>query len=65
MPKLKPTWAIMMWPGRALSSYLSDRITDVSYIDNLSGQQLKDEINLQTRIELWGEGKSLSRYEKR
>ena len=43
---------------QALSSYLSDRITDVSYIDNLSGQQLKDEINLQTRIELWGEGKS-------
>jgi len=43
---------------QALSSYLSDRIADVSYIDNLSGQQLKDEINLQTRIELWGEGKS-------
>lgn len=42
----------------ALSSYLSDRITDVSYIDGLSGQALKDEIYLQTRIELWGEGKS-------
>lgn len=43
---------------QALSSYLSDRITDVSYIDALSGQALKDEIYLQTRIELWGEGKS-------
>lgn len=42
----------------ALKSYLSDRITDVSYIDNLSGQALRDEIYLQTRIELWGEGKS-------
>ena len=42
----------------ALSSYLSDRITDVSYIDALAGQALKDEIYLQTRIELWGEGKS-------
>ena len=43
---------------QALSSYLSDRITDVSYISALSGQALKDEIYLQTRIELWGEGKS-------
>ncbi len=42
----------------ALKNYLSDRITDVSYIDGLSGQALKDEIYLQTRIELWGEGKS-------
>lgn len=42
----------------ALSDYLSDRITDVSYIAGLSGQALKDEIYLQTRIELWGEGKS-------
>lgn len=41
-----------------LSSYLSDRIADVSYIDGLSGQALLDEIYLQTRIELWGEGKS-------
>jgi hypothetical protein len=42
----------------ALSSYLADRITDVSYIDALSGQALLNEIYLQTRIELWGEGKS-------
>ncbi len=42
----------------ALSSYLSDRIADVSYIDNLSGQALLNEIYLQTRIEFWGEGKS-------
>ena len=42
----------------ALSTYLSDRITDVSYINSLSGQALLNEIFLQTRIELWGEGKS-------
>lgn len=42
----------------ALSTYLSDRIADVSYINGLSGQALLNEIYLQTRIELWGEGKS-------
>jgi len=42
----------------ALSTFLSDRITDVSYIAGLSGQALLNEIYLQTRIELWGEGKS-------
>jgi hypothetical protein len=42
----------------ALAAYLSDRITDVSYISALTGQALLDEIYLQTRIELWGEGKS-------
>ena len=42
----------------ALSAYLASRITDVSYLNTLSGQALKDEIYLQTRIELWGEGKS-------
>lgn len=42
----------------ALSTYLADRITNVSYINALSGQALLDEIYLQTRIELWGEGKS-------
>jgi hypothetical protein len=41
-----------------LASFLSDRITDVSYINALSGQALLDEIYLQTRIELWGEGKA-------
>ena len=46
-------------PARlALSTYLADRITDVSYINTLSGQALLNEIYLQTRIELWGEGKS-------
>jgi hypothetical protein len=41
-----------------LSNYLSDRIADLSYIENLSGQALLNEIYLQTRIEFWGEGKS-------
>jgi hypothetical protein len=42
----------------ALKTYLADRITDLSYIDALSGQALLNEIYLQTRIELWGEGKA-------
>lgn len=41
-----------------LASYLSDRITDVSYISLLTGQALLNEIYLQTRIEFWGEGKT-------
>lgn len=41
-----------------LKNVVSQRRPDVSYIDGLSGQALKDEIYLQTRIELWGEGKS-------
>ncbi|GAB1856377.1 RagB/SusD family nutrient uptake outer membrane protein [Flavobacteriaceae bacterium MHTCC 0001] len=41
-----------------LKLLLADRIPDTSYIDDLSGQALQDEIYLQTRIELWGEGKS-------
>lgn len=41
-----------------LSSFLADRVADVSYINTLSGQALLNEIYLQTRIELWGEGKS-------
>jgi hypothetical protein len=41
-----------------LSTYLADRITDVSYINGLSGTALLNEIYLQTRIELWGEGKA-------
>jgi len=41
-----------------LSSYLADRITDLSYLNGLSGQALLNEIYLQTRIELWGEGKA-------
>lgn len=34
------------------------KVTDVSYIDGLTGTALTDEIYLQTRIEFWGEGKS-------
>lgn len=41
-----------------LKSYLSNRLTDVSYIDALSGTDLQNEIYLNTRIEFWGEGKS-------
>jgi|25_taG_2_1085351.scaffolds.fasta_scaffold02680_3 hypothetical protein len=42
----------------ALSMLLDERVDDTSYLDGLSGQDLIDEIYLQTRIELWGEGKS-------
>ena len=42
----------------ALSTYLADRITDLSYVTPLTGQALLNEIYLQTRIELWGEGKA-------
>ena len=42
----------------ALKSFLTGRKTDVSYIDALSGEALLNEIYLQTRIELWGEGKA-------
>jgi len=35
-----------------------DAAAEYAYIDTLSGQDLVDEIYLQTRIELWGEGKS-------
>lgn len=41
-----------------LSILMSTRVPDVSYINSLSGSSLLDEIYLQTRIELWGEGKS-------
>ncbi|WP_010256590.1 RagB/SusD family nutrient uptake outer membrane protein [Myroides injenensis] len=43
---------------QTLKNLLSSRIDDVSYIDALSGDALLSEILLQTRIELWGEGKS-------
>jgi hypothetical protein len=42
----------------SLKAVLSQRLPSVSYIDGLSGQSLIDEIYLQTRIELFGEGKS-------
>lgn len=41
-----------------LKNLLKNRITDLTYLDNLSGQALLDEIYKQTRIEFWGEGKS-------
>lgn len=41
----------------ALKSLVSLRVDDASYIDGLSGQALLDEILLQQRFELWGEGK--------
>lgn len=42
----------------SLKELVSIRVPDASYIDALSGQALLDEIYLQTRIELYGEGKS-------
>ncbi|MDX9882409.1 MAG: RagB/SusD family nutrient uptake outer membrane protein [Prolixibacteraceae bacterium] len=42
----------------SLKALLSQRVPDASYVDGLSGQALINEIYLQTRIELWGEGKS-------
>jgi hypothetical protein len=41
-----------------LKALVGQRVTDASYIDQLSGPSLNSEIYLQTRIELWGEGKS-------
>jgi hypothetical protein len=42
----------------SLKEVVSKRVPDASYIDSLSGQALLDEILIQIRIELWGEGKS-------
>jgi len=42
----------------SLKDLLSQRIPNTTYVDGLSGQDLINEIYLQTRIELWGEGKS-------
>lgn len=42
----------------SLKGLLSKRMTNYAYVDALSGQALQDEIYLQTRVELWGEGKS-------
>ncbi|OAD43032.1 RagB/SusD family nutrient uptake outer membrane protein [Polaribacter atrinae] len=38
--------------------FLPENAADFSYIDGLTGNALLDEVILQTRIELWGEGKS-------
>ncbi|HMR84618.1 MAG TPA: RagB/SusD family nutrient uptake outer membrane protein, partial [Niabella sp.] len=42
----------------SLKKLLELRLTDYSYVDNLSGDALLNEVYLQTRIELWGEGKA-------
>jgi hypothetical protein len=42
----------------SLKALMEERVPDASYIDGLSGQALLDEIILQTRIELFAEGKS-------
>ncbi len=41
-----------------LAELLDARMDDTSYLNSLSGTALQNEIYLQTRIELWGEGKS-------
>lgn len=41
-----------------LKNFLSKRMDNTDYIDALSGASLQKEIYLQTRIELWGEGKT-------
>lgn len=43
---------------QSLKALVKLRVPNVNYIDGLSGQSLLNEIYLQTRIELWGEGKS-------
>lgn len=42
----------------SLKALLDLRVDDASYIDALSGTALVNEVYLQTRLELWGEGKS-------
>ncbi len=42
----------------SLLALLELRLDDTSYLDGLSGQALVNEVYLQTRLELWGEGKS-------
>lgn len=41
-----------------LTQLIAERMDNTSYLDALSGAELEEEIYLQTRIELWGEGKS-------
>lgn len=46
-------------PARtSLKSLLDLRVPSSTYVDALSGQALLDEVYFQTRVELWGEGKS-------
>ncbi|MCP1994880.1 RagB/SusD family nutrient uptake outer membrane protein [Flavobacterium sp. HSC-61S13] len=48
----------------ALTKLMEIRRTDISYLAGLGGQALKDEIMLQTRIELWGEGKVYAAFKR-
>lgn len=43
---------------QTLKLLVDQRIADTSYLNSLGGQDLIDEIYKQTRLELWGEGKS-------
>ena len=43
---------------QSLTAVLSQRGLDVTYLAALTGQSLLNEIYFQTRLELWGEGKS-------
>ena len=49
----------------SLKKLLDLRVDNSSYVDGLSLPELLDEINLQTRIELWGEGKSYLALKRR
>jgi hypothetical protein len=49
----------------SLKKVLDLRVDDASYVDALSQGELLDEIYLQTRIELWGEGKSYFALKRR
>ncbi|MBA6154049.1 RagB/SusD family nutrient uptake outer membrane protein [Gelidibacter maritimus] len=42
----------------ALADFVAARGVDATYVSGLNGQALYDEIHKQTRLELWGEGKS-------
>lgn len=49
----------------SLKKLLDLRVEDSSYVDGLSQAALSEEIYLQTRIELWGEGKSYLALKRR
>jgi hypothetical protein len=42
----------------SLKTLVAQRVTDASYLDAMDATQLANEITLQTRIELWAEGKA-------
>jgi hypothetical protein len=42
----------------SLKAIVSNRVPDATYVDGLTDSGLLREIDLQARIELWGEGKS-------